>query len=82
MADQSNERGEAVDEAEGRVAPIVYVRSVDVDSLPDAVRAQTGGAKQLYAIHNADGQCLALAPDRQQAFVMARMNALAPVSVH
>ena len=62
-----------------KTAPIVYVRSVDVQDLPDEVRAQSGGAKSLYAIHNTDGQCLALAPDRERAFVVARMNEMAPV---
>ena len=36
----------------------------------------------LYAVHDADGQRLAVVRDRRLAFVLARQNDLAPVSVH
>ena len=49
---------------------------------PDEVRARTGGLDHVYAIHAADGEVLALVPERQQAFVVARQNQLSPVSVH
>ena len=61
---------------------IVYVREVKTADLPDEVRARTGGLDHLYAIHAADGEVLALVPDRTQAFVVARQNAMSPVSVH
>lgn len=61
---------------------IVYVRSVEVADLPDVVREQAQGAKQLYALHDADGERLALVRDRRLAFALARENNLAPVSVH
>lgn len=61
---------------------IVYVREVKTADLPDEVRQQTGGLDHLYAIHAANGQVLALVPDRQQAFVVARQNEFSPVSVH
>jgi len=66
-------------EAEDR---IVYVRSVDVAELPADVQAQVGGAETLYAVHSADGERLALVRDREMAFVLARQNDLAPVTVH
>lgn len=69
----------ADDEAENR---IVYVRTVRTIDLPEAIQAQTSGLDQLYAIHAANGECLALVPDRRQAFVVARRNELSPVSVH
>ncbi len=61
---------------------IVYVRPVDVDDLPDEVKEQVGGAKTLYAVHDANGQQLALVKDRRLAFVLARQNDLSPVTVH
>ena len=61
---------------------IVYVRTVKTADLPEAIKAQTGGIDQIYAIHAADGECLALVADRQKAFIVARQNEFSPVSVH
>lgn len=61
---------------------IVYVREVRTADLPDEVRARAGGLDHLYAIHDADGDVLALVPDRRQAFLVARQNEMAPQSVH
>lgn len=61
---------------------IVYIRAVDVADLPDAVRAQVQGATQLYAVCRENGEQLALVADRRLAFVLARQNDLAPVTVH
>jgi hypothetical protein len=60
---------------------IVYVREVKTADLPEEVRSRTS-LEHLYAIHAADGEVLALVPDRAQAFVVARQNELSPVSVH
>lgn len=64
---------------EGRT---VYVRPVKAADLPDDVRKQVGGMDTLYAVHRADGERLALVKDRSLAFVLARQNDLAPVTVH
>ncbi|WP_116598378.1 DUF1150 family protein [Primorskyibacter marinus] len=61
---------------------IVYVRAVDVSELPEEVQNQAVGIKQLYAVHSADGERLALVKDRDMAFILARQNDLAPVTVH
>jgi hypothetical protein len=61
---------------------IVYVRTVDKDELPAGVRKQIDGNGPVFAIHNADGEVLALTADRAMAFAVARMNKFAPVSVH
>ncbi len=63
-------------------ANIVYVRPVAVKDLPQEVREQVSGLKTLYAVHNAEGERLALVKDRSLAFVLARQNDLAPVTVH
>lgn len=63
-------------------ARIVYVRPVRVADLPAEVRAQADGIETLYAVHDSDGDRLALVANRQLAFVLARQNDLAPVSVH
>lgn len=64
---------------EGRT---VYVRSVKPADLPADVREQVGNRETLYAVHRADGERLALVKDRKLAFVLARQNDLAPVTVH
>ena len=61
---------------------IVYVRPVAVAELPAEVREQAAGMDEIYAVHDADGQRLALVRDRTLAFLLARQNDLAPVSVH
>ncbi|PWE29452.1 DUF1150 domain-containing protein [Maritimibacter sp. 55A14] len=67
---------------------IVYVRKVNVEDLiaseglPDELRQQLEGRDALYAVHDADGQRLALVGDRKLAFILARQNDLSPVSVH
>ncbi|MBE1296627.1 DUF1150 family protein [Phycobacter azelaicus] len=61
---------------------IVYVKAVDVADLPADVQAGAQGRKQLYAVHDAEGEQLALVADRRMAFVLARQNDLSPVTVH
>ncbi|SMX39180.1 DUF1150 family protein [Maliponia aquimaris] len=64
---------------EGRT---VYVRPVKIEELPDEVRRQMAGRDTIYAVHRADGERLALVKNRSLAFVLARQNDLAPVTVH
>jgi hypothetical protein len=64
------------------VERIVYVRPVAVSDLPKEIRDQAQGFKELYAVHNADGERLALVRDKHLAFFLARQNDLAPVNVH
>ena len=61
---------------------IVYVRPVKVTDLPAEVQAHAGGLAVLYALHDADGDRLALVKDRALAFALARQHHLAPVNVH
>ncbi|MCH2093628.1 MAG: DUF1150 domain-containing protein [Rhodobacteraceae bacterium] len=61
---------------------LVYVRAVDVADLPKDLQDQADGAHQIYAVHSADGERLALVRDREMAFVLARQNEYAPVTVH
>ena len=62
--------------------PIVYVKSVAVADLPAEVQAQAEGLDQLYAVHDEDGQQLALVANRTLAFTLARQHDLSPVTVH
>jgi hypothetical protein len=59
----------------------VYVRPVATADLPEQVRVETQ-AETLYAIHNPDGQRIALVENYKLAFRVARANDLSPVSVH
>ncbi|XDB00181.1 DUF1150 family protein [Sulfitobacter sp. LCG007] len=61
---------------------IVYVKTVAVDALPEEVREQVGDLDKLFAVHDADGQQLALVADRRMAFRLARDHDYAPVAVH
>lgn len=61
---------------------IVYVRPVAVADLPDEIRQQASGTTHIYAVHNAEGERLALVRDKRLAFVLAKQNDLAPVNVH
>ena len=59
--------------------PIVYVREADRSDLPEELKAVQG---PIYALHDEQGTCLAIAQDRMLAFALARRNDLRPVSVH
>jgi len=61
---------------------IVYVKTVDVSDLPTEVQGKIEGLEQLYAVHDSEGQQLALVADRKLAFQLARQNDYAPVPVH
>lgn len=61
---------------------IVYVRPVKAEDLPEELREQAQGMERIYALHDSSGERLALVHDRKLAFVLARQNDLAPVSVH
>ena len=62
--------------------PVVYVRAVPVNSLPHELREQAMGATTIYAVHDEEGERLALVRDRGLAFTLARQSELTPVSVH
>jgi hypothetical protein len=61
---------------------VVYVKSVAVSDLPEDVREAAGDHDRLFAVHDSDGQQLALVADRRMAFVLARQNDMRPVTVH
>ncbi|WP_136441915.1 DUF1150 family protein [Pacificoceanicola onchidii] len=61
---------------------VVYVRPVKTDELPHDVQVELAGLDEVYAVHNAEGERLAVVKDRDLAFVIARQNDLAPVAVH
>ncbi|MDJ0822282.1 MAG: DUF1150 family protein [Paracoccaceae bacterium] len=63
-------------------ARIVYVRPVAVADLPKDVQGELDGLDEVYAVHSADGERLALVKDRSLAFILARQNDFAPVTVH
>ncbi|MGR3460481.1 MAG: DUF1150 family protein [Roseovarius sp.] len=70
----------SIDTSAGR--PIVYVRTVKADDLPQEMRAQLGGRETLYAVHSTEGERLALVADRKMAYFLARQNDMEPVAVH
>ncbi|MCX8509612.1 MAG: DUF1150 family protein [Rhodobacteraceae bacterium] len=74
-----NEPFEFGAEADDRIA---YVRAVQVADLPPEVRERAGDLDVIWAVHDEDGEQLALVADRKLAFYLARQNHLAPVSVH
>lgn len=60
---------------------IVYIRPVDPDEIPEPARSQANAAV-FYAIHDAEGNRLAVTTNRDTAFILARQNEMTPVSVH
>lgn len=74
-----NAKYEALPDATDR---IVYVRPVKVADLPKNIRAQAEGAEEIFSVHNADGERLALVGNRGLAFTLAREHDYAPMSVH
>lgn len=61
---------------------IVYVRPVQVADLPPEVQARAKGLSVIWAVHDADGERLALVADRGLAMVLARQHDMVPVSLH
>ncbi len=71
-----------VPEHETHAKQIVYVRPVDIEELPDDIRAQVENGDHLYAVHDEDGHRLALVKGRRLAFTLARQHDMSPVTVH
>ena len=69
-------------DADDAMDQIVYVRPVKVKDLPDEIRAEAGDLTDLFAVHAANGDRLALVADRGLAFALARQNDLTPLPVH
>ncbi len=61
---------------------IVYVKTVSISDLPQDVRDSAGDLTQLFAVHNAKGEQLALVANRSLAFQLARQHELSPMAVH
>lgn len=66
----------------GDAGRTVYIREVAAATLPRDVQDQVPDGATLYAVHDTDGERLALVNDRRLAFQLARQNELSPVSVH
>lgn len=64
------------------VGRMVYVKRIAVTDLPSEVRDQADGLEQLFAVHDAEGQQLALVANRKLAFALAVQNDYAPQPVH
>lgn len=61
---------------------IVYVKPILASDLPADMRDQVGDLEQVFAVHNAAGEQLALVANRKLAFHLARENHMHPVTVH
>lgn len=61
---------------------LVYVRPVPVADLPEDVQGMARGLDRIYAVHDADGERLALVRDRALAFALVRQHDRVPVNVH
>ena len=58
---------------------IVYVRELAADEMPDELR---GIEARFFGVHDAEGNRLAVVPDRRVAFALAKQNDMRPLSVH
>lgn len=70
------------DFGDSQLAQTVYVRKVATSTLPQDVQDKLDGISAMYAVHDVEGERLALVRDRNLAFTIARQNELQPVSVH
>ena len=61
---------------------IVYVKPILVTDLPEDMRDTVGDLEELFAVHNAAGEQLAVVANRKLAFHLARENHMQPVTVH
>ena len=61
---------------------VVYVKAVPVADLPAEVQESADGLDHIYAVHDSEGQQLALVADRKLAFTLARQNDMTPMTVH
>ena len=66
---------------------LVYVRAVRAEDvmeqlLEDHEQMDIPAETILYALHSADGSCIALMGNKELAFAAARQNEMMPVSVH
>ena len=61
---------------------IVYVKPILAADLPDEMRAKVGDLEELFSVHDAEGQQLALVADRKLAFHLARQHNMEPVTLH
>lgn len=61
---------------------IVYVKPILVADLPEDMREKAGDLQELFAVHNASGEQLALVANRKLAFHLARENDMRPVTLH
>ena len=61
---------------------IAQQEALDLNDVPDDIRAQIPEDTILYAVHNSNGQRLAIVEKRDMAFALARQNDLSPVMVH
>ncbi|GGL70663.1 DUF1150 family protein [Wenxinia marina] len=61
---------------------VVYVKPVSVSDLPEEVQEQAGDLTTLFAVHDAEGQQLALVANRTLAYQLARQHDMVPVTVH
>jgi hypothetical protein len=63
-------------------AKTVYVKPIEVADLPAELREQAGELEQLFAVHNAKGEQLALVATNELAIHLALENDLQPVGLH
>ena len=61
---------------------LVYVRALSQDEIAGIPDITVESGVTLYSVHGADGARLAVLNDREAAFIAARQNDMAPVSVH
>lgn len=64
------------------VGRMVYVKPIAVTDLPREVRDQADGLEELFAVHDAEGQQLALVANRRLAIALAVQNDYAPQPLH
>lgn len=60
----------------------IYLKPVDFADLPEDVQAEAGSMDELFAVHNADGEQVALVASTAVASHLAAANELTLVALH
>lgn len=71
-----------MDQSDHTPKPLVYIRSVTKDELPKELHAQMAGMRKVYAVHNEEGERLALTTTIAMAKALALSHRMQPVAVN
>ena len=61
---------------------MIYLKPIDIADLPEDVRVDAGNLEEVFAVHNAKGERVALVATEAIASDLAAQNNMQVVSIH